>query len=53
VPDTLAIIAGKDEFLVEEDALRLYKEALKKAGSDADTQIVQAQITAGRRGRTN
>jgi DNA polymerase-3 subunit delta len=45
VPDFLAVISGKDEFLVEEDALKLYREAIKKAGSDADTQIISAQIT--------
>lgn len=45
VPDFLAVIAGKDEFLVEEDALKFYREAVKKAGSDADTQIISAQIT--------
>ncbi len=45
VPDFLAVISGKDEFLVEEDALKFYREAVKKAGSDADTQIISAQIT--------
>jgi DNA polymerase-3 subunit delta len=45
VPDFLAVISGKDEFLVEEDALKFYREAVKKAGADADTQIISAQIT--------
>ena len=45
MPDFLAVISGKDEFLVEEDAYKFYREAIKKAGSDADTQIISAQIT--------
>lgn len=45
MPDFLAVISGKDEFLVEEDALKFYREAIKKAGSDVDTQIISAQIT--------
>ncbi len=45
VPEFLAVISGKDEFLVEEDAVKFYREAVKKAGSDADTQIISAQIT--------
>ena len=45
VPEFLAVIAGKDEFLVEEDALKFYRDAIKKAGADADSQIISAQIT--------
>ena len=45
VPDFLAVIAGKDEFLVEEDALKFYRAAVKKAGVDADSQVISAQIT--------
>ena len=45
MPDFLAVISGKDEFLVEEDAVKFYREAIKKAGSDVDTQIISAQIT--------
>ena len=44
VPEFLAVIAGKDEFLVEEDALKFYRDAIKKAGADADSQIISAQI---------
>lgn len=45
MPDFLAVVAGKDEFLVEEDARKFYNQAVKNAGSDADKQIIAAQIT--------
>ena len=45
VPEFLAVIAGKDEFLVEEDAVKFYRAAVKKAGADADSQVISAQIT--------
>lgn len=44
VPGYLAIIAGKDEYLVDQDGRACYEKARKAAGPDAEAEIISAQI---------
>jgi DNA polymerase-3 subunit delta len=44
VPGYLAIIAGKDEYLVDQDGRACYDKARKAAGPDAEAEIISAQI---------
>jgi len=45
MPVFLAIVAGKDEYLVERDARALYNQAVQKAGPEADKEIIAGTIT--------
>jgi hypothetical protein len=44
MPVSLAIVAGKDEYLVERDARALYNQAVQKAGPEADKEIISGLI---------
>jgi DNA polymerase-3 subunit delta len=44
MPAFFAIVAGKDEYLVERDARALYDQAVKQAGADADKEIISGLI---------
>jgi DNA polymerase-3 subunit delta len=44
VPGYLAIIAGKDEFLVDQDGRACFEKAKKAAGADAEAEIINGQI---------
>jgi len=44
MPAFLAIVAGKDEYLVERDARAFYDQAVQKAGADADKEIIAGLI---------
>ena len=44
VPGYLAIIAGKDEFLVDQDGRACFEKAKKAAGADAEAEVISGQI---------
>jgi DNA polymerase-3 subunit delta len=44
VPGYLAIIAGKDEFLVDQDGRACFEKAKKAAGADAEAEVINGQI---------
>ncbi len=44
MPGYLAIIAGKDEFLVDQDGRACFEKAKKAAGADAEAEIINGQI---------
>ncbi len=44
MPAYLAIVAGKDEFLVDRDARAFFEAAKKKAGQGADAEIVDGAL---------
>lgn len=44
VPGYLAIIAGKDEFLVDQDGRACFEKARKSAGADAEAEVISGQI---------
>lgn len=44
VPGYLAIIAGKDEFLVDQDGRACFEKAKKAAGADAEAEVITGQI---------
>lgn len=44
MPAFLAIVAGKDEFLVDRDARAFFEAARKKAGQGADAEIVDGAL---------
>ena len=44
VPGYLAIIAGKDEFLVDQDGRACFEKAKKAAGTDAEAEVISGQI---------
>ena len=44
VPGYLAIIAGKDEYLVDQDGRACYEKSRKAAGPDAEAEIISGQI---------
>ena len=45
MPAFFAIVAGKDEYLVERDARAFYNQAVQKAGPEADKEIIAGAIT--------
>ena len=44
MPGYLAIIAGKDEFLVDQDGRACFEKAKKAAGADAEAEVINGQI---------
>ena len=44
VPGYLAIIAGKDEYLVDQDGRACFEKARKAAGADAEAEVITGQI---------
>jgi DNA polymerase-3 subunit delta len=44
VPGYLAIIAGKDEYLVDQDGRACFEKAKKAAGADAEAEVISGQI---------
>jgi len=44
VPGYLAIIAGKDEYLVDRDGRACFEKARKAAGADAEAEVISGQI---------
>ncbi len=44
MPAFFAIVAGKDEYLVERDARAFYEKAVKKAGADVDKEIISGMM---------
>jgi DNA polymerase III subunit delta len=44
VPGYLAIIAGKDEFLVDQDGRACFEKAKQAAGADAEAEVISGQI---------
>jgi len=44
VPGYLAIIAGKDEYLVDQDGRACFEKAKKAAGPDAEAEVISGQI---------
>jgi DNA polymerase-3 subunit delta len=44
VPGYLAIIAGKDEYLVDQDGRACFEKAKKAAGADAEAEVITGQI---------
>ena len=44
MPGYLAIIAGKDEFLVDQDGRACFEKAKKAAGADAEAEVISGQI---------
>jgi len=44
VPGYLAIIAGKDEYLVDQDGRACFEKARKAAGPDAEAEVISGQI---------
>ncbi len=44
MPGYLAIIAGKDEFLVDQDGRACFEKARKAAGADAEAEVISGQI---------
>ena len=44
MPGYLAIIAGKDEYLVDQDGRACFEKAKKAAGADADAEVISGQI---------
>lgn len=44
VPGYLAIIAGKDEYLVDQDGRACFEKAKKAAGADAEAEIITGQV---------
>lgn len=44
MPANLAIVAGKDEFLVDREARRRFDAARAAAGADADAEVVDGQL---------
>ena len=44
VPGYLAIIAGKDEYLVDQDGRACFDKANKAAGADAEAEVINGQI---------
>jgi DNA polymerase-3 subunit delta len=44
VPGYLAIIAGKDEYLVDQDGRACFEKAKKAAGADAEAEVINGQI---------
>ena len=44
MPTFFAIVAGKDEYLVERDARAFYEKAVKKAGVDVDKEIISGMM---------
>jgi DNA polymerase-3 subunit delta len=44
VPTNLSIVAGKDEYLVEREARRLFEAAKAAAGGEVDAEIIEASL---------
>lgn len=44
MPGYLAIIAGKDEYLVDRDGRACFEKARKAAGADAEAEVISGQI---------
>ena len=44
MPGYLAIIAGKDEYLVDQDGRACFEKAKKAAGADAEAEVISGQI---------
>ncbi|MFM7742074.1 MAG: DNA polymerase III subunit delta [Verrucomicrobiota bacterium] len=44
MPGYLAIIAGRDEYLVDRDGRACFEKARKAAGSDAEAEVITGQI---------
>ena len=44
VPGYLAIIAGRDEYLVDQDGRACFEKAKKAAGADAEAEVITGQI---------
>ena len=44
MPGYLAIIAGKDEYLVDQDGRACFEKAKKAAGADAEAEVINGQI---------
>ncbi|MEO0040281.1 MAG: polymerase subunit delta [Verrucomicrobiota bacterium] len=44
MPGYLAIIAGKDEYLVDQDGRACFEKAKKAAGPDAEAEVISGQI---------
>ena len=44
MPGYLAIIAGKDEYLVDQDGRACFEKAKKAAGADAEAEVITGQI---------
>ena len=44
VPGYFAIIAGKDEYLVDQDGRACFEKAKQKAGAEAEAEVISGQI---------
>ncbi|MFM9147845.1 MAG: hypothetical protein ACKORI_06955, partial [Verrucomicrobiota bacterium] len=44
MPAYLAIVAGKDEYLVDRDARALFEAAKKKLGSEAEAEVIDGAM---------
>lgn len=44
MPGFLAIVAGKDEYVVDRDARAFFEQARTKAGADAETEIISGAM---------
>jgi DNA polymerase-3 subunit delta len=44
VPAFFAIVAGKDEYLVDRDARAFYEKASKKAGADVEKEVISGMM---------